>query len=262
MSVENKSKLNLLLRDWPYGTVYTTSWLNQRDYSSQILNRYKQSGWIESPGKGAWIRSGDQVGYEGAVYALQNQLGLSVHPGGKTALSFLGKSHFLELSPVNAVLMGQEKEILPAWCKNHDWGIRLDYYRSSFLPESLGLTDVNVKSFSIKVSSAARAMLECLYLARTEFELLECYEVMEGMNTLRPGHVRELLEQCHSVKVKRLFLYMAEKAGHQWFEYLNLEEKSIDLGKGKRSLVKNGLYVPQYQITVPKELGKNENTAL
>ncbi len=262
MSVQNISKLNLLLRDWPLGTVCTTAWLNEHGYSGQILNRYKQSGWIESSGTGAWVRSGDQVSYEGAVYAMQNQLGLSVHPGGKTALSFLGKSHFLELSPVSAVLLGQEKEILPSWCKKHDWGIRLDYHSSSFLPASIGMTEVSIKSFSIRVSSAARAIMECLYLARTENEILECYEIMEGMNDLRPNVVVTLLEHCNSIKVKRLFLFMAEKAEHQWLQYVDLKEWDIDLGKGKRSLVKNGFYEPKYQITVPKELGRNGSSTL
>ena len=106
------------------------------------------------------------------------------------------------------------------------------------------------------VSSPARAMLECLYLAPEKQELLECFELMEGLNNLRPKVVQELLEQCTSVKVKRLFLYLADKAGHEWLQYLDLQK--IDLGSGKRSLVKNGVYVAKYQITVPKELAEHD----
>ena len=69
-----------------------------------------------------------------------------------------------------------------------------------------------------------------------------------------------MLEQCRSVKVNRLFLYMAEKAGHNWFQYLDL--KKVNLGKGKRSIVKNGVYENKYKITVPKELGKNGKSDL
>ena len=65
-----------------------------------------------------------------------------------------------------------------------------------------------------------------------------------------PQKVEALLKQCSSEKVKRLFLYFAEKAEHIWFKYIKTHE--IDLGKGKRSLAKNGIYVPKYQITVPK----------
>ena len=73
------------------------------------------------------------------------------------------------------------------------------------------------------------------------------------------GHekqVQNLLEQCSSIKVKRLFLYMAEKSQHDWFKYINLEK--IDIGKGKRSLVKDGVFVAKYAITVPKVLAEYE----
>lgn len=95
-------------------------------------------------------------------------------------------------------------------------------------------------------------MLECLYLVPEEQNLTECYELMENLNNLRPKLVQELLEQCTSVKVKRLFLYLAEKAKHAWLDYLNIEQ--IELGSGKRSLARNGTYIHKYKITVPKEL--------
>lgn len=66
--------------------------------------------------------------------------------------------------------------------------------------------------------------MECLYLAPEKQQLLECYEMMEGLNNLRPNLVQQLLEACQSVKVKRLFLYMAEKSGHDWVKYLNLKK--------------------------------------
>ena len=52
--------------------------------------------------------------------------------------------------------------------------------------------------------------------------------------------------------MKRLFLYFAEKAKHNWLEYLDLSR--IDLGKGKRSIISNGVFVPKYGITLPKGL--------
>ena len=94
--------------------------------------------------------------------------------------------------------------------------------------------------------------MECLYLVPKSQPLTEVFELMEGLNNLRPALVQSLLEACRSVKVKRLFLYLADKAGHDWFNCLDL--KKIDLGSGKRSIVKDGVYVSKYQITVPKEL--------
>ena len=95
-------------------------------------------------------------------------------------------------------------------------------------------------------------MMECIYLARTSPDLVECYDLMEGLNNVRPDHVQTLLEQCQSVKVKRLFLYLAEKAEHSWLRTVDLSQ--IDLGKGKRSLVKGGVFIDKYQITVPEDL--------
>lgn len=246
------SKINNLLRLMPSGVVLQASWLMRQGYSHDLQRRYRKSNWLQAIGAGAMIRAGDQVGYEGAVYALQKQSGLSIHPGGRTALFLLGKAHYLELATKRIVIFGSNGEKPPTWFNNHDWGVTVDYYQTSFLPPNTGLTEVELKNFSIKISSAARALMECLYLAPEEQELMECFELMEGLNNLSPKQVQTLLEQCQSVKVKRLFLYMAEKAGHSWFQYLDL--KNVNLGKGKRSIVKGGVYIDKYQVTVPKEL--------
>lgn len=94
--------------------------------------------------------------------------------------------------------------------------------------------------------------MECLQLSPTHYLLMDLYYLMEMLTTLRPVLLQELLENCTSLKVKRLFLYMAEKSGNQWFSALDLSR--IPIGKGKRSLVENGVFVPQYLISVPQEL--------
>lgn len=260
MSAENGTKINRLLSSQPSGIVFQSNWLTAQGYSHELQKRYRQSRWLESIGTGAMIRGGDQVGYEGAVYALQRQTDSTIHPGARTALSLLGKAHYLELKIKKVIVFGNKDEKLPAWFKKHDWGVTVDYYQTSFLPPDVGMTEVELKNFSIKVSGAARSLLECLYLAPRHQDLLECYELMEGLNNLRPDQVQVLLEKCRSFKVKRLFLYLAEKAGHSWFQYLKLN--NIDLGRGKRSIVKNGVYVDKYRITVPREFENNERSGL
>ena len=149
-----------------------------------------------------------------------------------------------------------------AWLSKHGYSPELirnykestTYVTSSFLPLDLGMTQISHKNFSLKVSSTVRAMMECLYLAPQRMELMECFELMQGLTDLIPHKVEELLERCTSIKVKRLFLYLAEKSNHSWFKYLKLDH--IDLGTGTRSLVKGGIYIPKYQITVPKEIEK------
>lgn len=90
--------------------------------------------------------------------------------------------------------------------------------------------------------------------------MIESFKLIGGINNARPDQVQKLLEKCRSVKVKRLFLYMAEKAGHSWFSYLKSDR--IDLGSGKRSIVKGGIFNNQYKITVPKELEKYDQGSL
>ncbi|MBD1262169.1 type IV toxin-antitoxin system AbiEi family antitoxin [Maribacter polysiphoniae] len=256
MSLEKEQKINHLLNSQPPGVVYLSSWLTEKGFSTQLLNRYKKSNWIYSIGPGAWMRVGDKPTYQGALFALQEQADQNIHPGGKTALSLLGKTHYLELSTKQVTLFGGSEEKLPAWFSKYNWEVKINYFSSSFLPPNIGLQTLEQGAFSLLVSNSARALMECLYLSPKKQELVECYEIMEGLNNLRPKQVQGFLEACTSVKVKRLFLYMAEKAGHDWFKYMSLE--NIDLGKGKRSLLKDGVYISKYQITVPKALENYE----
>ena len=251
-----EQKINKLLKSQPPGVVYLSSWLTENVFSSQLLNRYKKSNWLYSIGTGAWMRVGEKPTYQGAIYALQKQSSLSIHLGGKTALSLLGKVHYLELNKQQIVLFGGNNEKLPTWFTSYDWGLKVNYCSTSFLPRKAGLQSSEESMFNIQISNPVRALMECLYLSPQKQELKECYEIMEGLNNLRPKQVQDLLEQCNSIKVKRLFLYMAEKSGHNWFKYINLN--NIDTGKGKRSLVKNGVYISKYGITIPKELADYE----
>lgn len=254
--MEKEQKINRLLSSQPTGVVYLSSWLTKNGFSTQLLNRYKKSNWLYSLGTGAWMRVGEKPTYTGALNALQQQTQSSIHPGGKTALSLLGKTHYLEFLTRQVVLFGASKEKLPAWFTNYDWGVKMKYFSSSFLPAKSGLQTVEQGNFKLQVSTPTRALMECLYLAPKNQDLLECYEMMEGLNNLRPNQVQELLEQCNSIKVKRLFIYMAEKSNHEWFKYIDMEK--VDMGSGKRSLVKDGVYVAKYSITVPKELADYE----
>ena len=227
-------------------------WLKEQGYSFELQKRYRKSRWLEAIGTGALKRVNDKVSYEGAIYALQKQSELSIHPAGKTALALSGLGHFIEFTSSNVVLFGSKNENLPTWFKNYDWGTTINYHKTTFLPAEKFLQEKEFKNFSIKISSAPRAIMECLYLVPDEQDLMECFHFMESMNNVRPGVVQDLLENCKSIKVKRLFLYLAEKVNHDWFK--NLEIEKLDLGNGKRSIVRNGVYNSKYKITIPNEL--------
>jgi hypothetical protein len=93
--------------------------------------------------------------------------------------------------------------------------------------------------------------MEDMRLARTNDDVEHSIQLLENLATLRPSIVQQLLETCTSIKIKRLFLWAAERIGHAWTE--KLDPGRVDLGAGKRQLYKGGIFDPQYQITVPRQ---------
>jgi hypothetical protein len=248
--------LNQLLASLSPGVVVTSAWLVEQGYSLELQRRYRSSHWFESIGHGAMVRTGDSVDWLGGVHALQAQLGLSFHPAAGTALAMQGRAHYLSLSPSRAWLFGAAGERLPPWFKRFDWGVSVEGLKTGFLPPRLGLHEVEHKGFRIQVSGAGRAMMECLYLAPRHQSLEEAADLMDGLNNLHPRQVQALLEACTSIKVKRLFLYLAERSGHDWLTAI--DRSKIDMGRGKRSLVPAGAYVPSYRMTVPVSLERRD----
>ena len=131
------------------------------------------------------------------------------------------------------------------------------YMTTSFLgDELLGVETMSINQHDLLVSSPERAILECLNLPEASSSLLDIYYIMESMTTLRPKLVQTLLENCTSQKVKRLFLYMAEKSGHSWYKALKLE--NVNLGTSRFMITPTGKYINKYNMTISKELAEYE----
>ncbi len=252
MGTKNETKINKLLQLIPKDAVVLSSWLVKQGYSHDLQQKYLRSNWLEPLGKGAYKRKGEKVGIFGALYALQSQVKKEIYIGGVSSLALQGYSHYIEMDQNLIRLFAPHGFRLPAWFLNYSWDMPYELTRTNMLPFESGLTTFDTGSFPVKISSPARAMLECLELAPVRCDLEEAWFIMESLNSLQPKKVQELLEECQSVKSKRLFMYFAEKAGHTWFNYL--ESEKINLGSGKRSIVKQGVWISKYQITVPKNL--------
>ena len=245
-------KINTLLQNMLPDIVLLSSWLVKQGYSRDLQHRYIRSGWLESIGSGALKRSGATVGLYGAIYSLQVQAGNHIHVGGRTELALQGFSHYLELYQKESLLFAPNGEQVPLWFKNYKWETTPILVSTNLLPFGVGLVDHPIKSYSIKISSPGRALLECLYLVPTRFDIQEAWQIMEGLTSLRPSNVQELLDNCNSVKVNRLFLFLAEKAKHPWIKHINTN--NVKLGSGNRSIFPGGIYVSKYQITIPQSL--------
>ena len=248
-----KSKINRLIQSSPKGLVLLSPWLVSEGYPYELQQRYRTGGWLKSIGRGAMIKSGDSLLLSGAITALQKQENLDIHIGGRSALELLGFAHYLQINEAEVTLFVENKSLLPLWFSNNQWDRKTRIYGVSlFKDNEQGLTDYHDGELTMKISNAAGAIMECLSLCPNQFPLTEAYELMEGLGTLRPDKVQMLLEQCKSVKVKRLFLYFAERIGHKWFKYL--DTGAIDMGSGVRSLFHGGAFVSKYQLILPKEL--------
>lgn len=252
MDSHNSMKINKLLQAWPKGTVVVHAWLKGKGVSRKLAEQYRHRSWIDAIGRGAFVRRGDNVEWPGAVYAIQTALGKPVHPGGRTALELQGLAHFLGLSARAPVyLYGSPGLRLPAWFRAHDWQHPIRYSATSLFSKDLDLTLRSFGDFAVEISSPERAVLEYLDGYPEEGSFEEARELVDGLTTLRPEVLQSMLEACTSVKVKRMFLYLADKAKHPWRS--ELKDQRLDLGSGKRSLVPKGKFDARYQITVPAD---------
>jgi len=261
MTGELGTKINQILKAWPSGTVAVTPWLESEGIYHQLVADYERHAWLERIGHGAFIKAGDQVGWQGALYAIQKHLHLPLHAAGKTALGLQGHVHFVPTGAGSSIFLFSPLQLkLPLWFKKQEWDGVIQHIRTNLFSgdKDLGLTQKNIGTFDIQIASRERASLELLYLVPAQQSYEEAKQLLEGLRTLRPELVQKLLEHCRSIKVKRLFLHLAELTTQPWFPELNTSK--IDLGKGKRVIGKGGVFDPKYKISVPKlhESGSNE----
>jgi hypothetical protein len=254
MSTRNETKLKRLLDLHKPGTVILASWLDENGFSHDLQHRYLRSGWLESIGVGAFKRPNENLSWQGAIFSMQRQAKLSLHAGGLTALSLLGYSHYIRQGQEIVFLFSDLKTSLPSWFKKYPWKVSVKHIKTSFIRTDLGLQENNEIQLQIRISTPERAILECLYMCPNKMDIIEVYQILSGMVNLRPDLLQKLLEECNSIKVKRLFFFMLKKLNHQWGSFLNLN--LINLGTGVRSIVKNGVYDSEFKITVPKELAQ------
>ena len=253
MTSTKGTKINQLLQGWPRGAVATQAWVASRGVSSRLASWYVSSGWITRLGPRAFLQAGDKVDWRGGLYALQSQLGMVVHAGARTALELHGLSHFVAMGREQRVVLVSDKtERLPDWFERQSWGVRMEHHVLTLFTEipAAATTRHECGGFEIAASSPERAIMEEMRLVRTNTDLEHAAQLMENLTTLRPGLVQGLLEHCTSVKVKRLFLWSAERAGHAWID--ELDPTRVDVGSGKRQLYKGGVFDPKYAITVPR----------
>ena len=94
-----------------------------------------------------------------------------------------------------------------------------------------------------------RALFELLKDVPQSVSFERAERFMEGLSDLSPRRLELLLQRTASVKVRRLFFWLAERQGHPWARSFRPDD--FDLGRGKLALAKGGRFVSRYGITVP-----------
>lgn len=188
-----------------------------------------------------------------AVFALQEQQALHVYPHGKTALGIMGMGHYIPMGkfpPLEISL--PEGERLPSWFTRQPFATNLRVFNSAalFEPCYSALVKWQEKDYSIKISSAERAIVELCHLVPSQTDTEEVKFLMQGLHSLRSEVLQKVLIDCKSVKAKRLFLALAEIVDYPWLEKLDISV--LDLGRGNRVLPIEGRIHPRFHITVPE----------
>jgi hypothetical protein len=277
MAERTESKLNQLERQLPEGLLVDAPWLTKHGYSRALRSHYVSAGWLEQPIPRVYRRRRGSLSWQQAVISLQTLLGHSLVVGGRTALELQGYAHYLARETTEVHLYGPQRP--PTWLHKLSVGVRFRYHNDQKLfrndPITRGLSSLNwnlktgqgtsadpLDGFTVQpwgqwdwpltLSTPERAVFELLDELPTRESFHQVDKLIEGMSNLSPTRLQKLLADCHSVKVKRLFFFFADRHQHAWLKRLKKEE--INLGKGKRMLVKGGKLNHAYQITVPENL--------
>lgn len=252
MDVAPKSKLNRLLRKVEEGKLVFSSWLKKRGYSDQLLKQYRLSGWLTSLAGGVMCRAGAKPTAIGALSSYDEQMEKRLRIAAHSALELSGFRYYqVNEGKPTMVVCHHYDEILPHWLTETEFDYELKFFRTKIFPQEQIYT-YHVGSIDMLASTPEQAFLECLILAPQFYKLTDLYQIMKLLSTLNVEILQPLLESVQSNKVKRLFLYMAQRAHHAWYEQLNLSK--IEIGTGKYQIAESGAYIPEYKMTIPKEL--------
>ena len=278
MTKQSGGKLNQLDQSLPEGLLVDAAWLTKRGYSRSLQNQYVAAGWLEQPMRGVYRRPRGKLGWQQAVISLQTILGGNpVIVGGRTALELQGYAHYLAQRVKEVHLYGPKPP--PGWLFKLPLDVRFVAHncRALFTTDPVssssgdfgrtsGKGEVQSANFGdtfivqpwgqwdwpLTLSTPERALFELLNELPKHESFHQVDKLFEGLTSLSPRRLTTLLADCRSIKVKRLFFYFAARHDHAWFK--RIDRAKVNLGAGKRMLVKGGRLDPATQITVPEDM--------
>jgi len=250
-SNHHRAKLEQVL---PEGLLVNRVWLYDKGFTRSAVDYYLRSGDLVAVTRGVYRRQGPPLKWQHVAYSLQ-VLGYGLHVGGRTALELQGLAHDLPAHGMTTIwLYGAGR--LPVWVNKVGSGYRFVQGRSSMFAhwpdDALTTLPFGHWDWPLRCAKPELALLEVLANVKTSADFEAVDHLFESASTLRPRLVSRLLMACRHVKVKRLFLWFSERHDHTWFHKLDIG--NLDLGSGKRQIIRNGALAGRYQITVPREM--------
>lgn len=244
----------------PHGLVAEKAWLLDRGVSRHKLDNQVKRGRLVPAVRGVLSRPDARLTWQGVVCSLQ-RMGYRLWPGGLTALRLHGLAHYAALGDAKRVdLYGPDP--LPMWTRRVLSGVRFTRRRGLVLATEDRWTvelPLGPEERPMSIATPERAWFEVLLDVPNRVSFEHADQLMQGLGNLSPSRLNGLLEECTSVKVRRLFLWFAERHGHGWRRRLDTERFTMDsgrLGSGKRQLAADGTLEPHYLITVPRSMAE------
>lgn len=269
----------------PESLPVTRQWLARQDadFDRHAVDNLVKSGQLVPLAQGVYMRPGTTPTWEGLVCFLQNVLRTDLIVGGMTALELRGLGHYVVMSNKKIVhLYGKDQ--LPKWVNHvlpgvkfvrhvalapfdtldlgasglvndeYDTGLK-KLYSGDALSE-LRQAPEQKNAWPFTRSSLERAYLEILMDVPDAVSFEYADQLMQGLTTLSPRRLENLLRKAQNVKVRRLFYWFAERHQYAWSKKLPAPSTldNLGIGEGNRVLVKGGKLDTKYKITVPEEM--------
>ena len=256
LNTDAREKLKTLL---PPGMAATKQWLINQSLNQHFVDNAVRSKTLLPLANGVFTQFSEQLDWKGAVASLQRMSSAPVHVGGLSALELAGLTQYVRRPGVGQVHLYSSAP-LPRWLPRLNLGVNFVGHSIRTLWQETVMEDsAYVKQEQwreglppVLFSCPEKAMLEVLADVPHKISFEHADELMQGMQNLSPRKLDSLLRACVSVKVKRLFFWLADRQQFAWLG--KLDSSQYDLGSGKRLIATQGRLDSKWLITVPKQM--------
>lgn len=242
----------------PAGVPASRQWLLTQGFTASRLDNALKSGKLVALSSGLYARPDLPVNWQGVVFALQREQWGAVI-GGLSAFELLGKGHYVPMANTKDLdLFAPSRP--PSWLRRLPLRMDVQWHGTARLwGDKPKLDQFCTQTHQWRedlppliLARPERALLEVLSLVpqTISFELAD--NLFQGLTSLSPTRMAAAMQDCASVKVKRLYFWLASRYGYPWTRHLRAED--YNLGSGKRVVAPGGKLDKRFMITVPEAL--------